>query len=640
MLQVSSQDDVITRIIQRIFQKKKKNVLTFGYTLLNENNYQLTCMPNIGSYMPNNSTETIRHNVLWEIILNRVGDDIMMYILEHCALFILVPPSCCYQICGEPIYELPSKNATRLPNFLRQRVLRRSPCILTNYIRKKFQSCTWYPKKTKWRKRNFERQKWNEKQQHNWQSSVIQSASGQNPAKKMQIMRTGDYIKKQHPPPVSPSLRPQCLKRKRTSQCDINAKEIKIVIKEDNVEKETRNPDSIKNQNQLILDCDEPEASVACIQSCSKGLTLMNSVPQSGGVQMSGVPGATNDNQGALVCEKQDGISKTFCESNLQPTCNAKPPKLVTRISGVSSVRTGPAKKVLPEKDLEICSSKSVRKPDRLSIPVVHIERHSLFYSYRLKECLPKSFILNHLKGHPAGGRRLVEQVFFSSKILKQSDRSGFQSGPKKKKRLPKRYWQMRNVFQELLQNHAKCPYQAILRRNCPVSVSEPDKISLGEQSFKQNGDQVGQISSSRRQDNPAEGCITSRSDALNLFSETDASSRSSERTELFEKKAKEQVFRDSSSSDFLVLLKQYSSHWQVYTFVRECLERVVPPALWGSNHNKCRFYRNVKKFISLGKFVMFSLEELTWKMRVRDCAWLRLTKGINSDILRKCFYF
>ncbi|XP_070795209.1 telomerase reverse transcriptase [Pituophis catenifer annectens] len=627
--QVSCQDDVLTRIIQRICQKKKKNVLTFGYTLLDENNCRLPCMPNIGSYMPNHSTETIRQNVLWEIILNRVGDDIMMYILEHCALFLLVPPNCCYQICGEPIYKLASRNVTWPPKFLRQKIHGPSPCILTTYLRKRFQSCRWYPRKTKWKKWNSERQKWNKTQQHNSQrSTVAQSASGQNPTKKKQIMRTGEHIEKQQKPSLSPSLRTQCLKRKWTGQCDINAKKIKIMIKEDNVEKTARNPDSRKKQNQLILDCDKPEASRVCIQSCSKGLTLMNSVTQNGGVQISGVPTATNDNQGALVCEKQDSISKPFCESNVQPTCNAKLPKLVTRTSDISSVHLGLAKMVLPEKDLGIHSSKSVRKSYN-SIPVVHIERHSLLYSYqRLKECLPKSFVLNHLKGHPAGGRRLVEQVFFSSKILKQPSSSSVQSGPKKKKRLPKRYWQMRSVFQELLQNHAKCPYQAILKRNCPISVSEPDTISLGEQSFKQNDHQVEQISSKRQQDNPVEGCISSRSSALNPFPETGASSRSSERTDLFEKKDKEKVFQDSSSSDFIALLKQYSSTWQVYTFVRGCLERVVPPALWGSNHNKCRFYRNVKKFISLGKFAMFSLEELTWKMRVSDCAWLRLTKG------------
>ncbi|KAG8133144.1 hypothetical protein E2320_010958 [Naja naja] len=627
--QVSCQDDVLARIIHRICQKKKKNVLAFGYSLWNESKYQLPCMPNIGSYMLNRSTETIRQNVLWEIILNRVGDDVMMYLLEHCALFLVVPPSCCYQICGEPIYELPSRNATQPPRFLRQRIHGPSPCILTTYLRKRFQSCRWYPRKTKWKKWNSERQKWNRTQQHNNQSSsVAQSASGQNPAKKKQIMTTGEHIEKQQKTSLSPSLRTQCLKRKWTGQCDtINAKKIKTTIKEDNVGEKTRNPDSRKNQNQLIVDCDKPEASRVCIQSCSKGLTLKNSVPQNGGVQVSGVPSATNDNQRALMCGKQDSIRKH------SPTCNAKLPKLVTGTSDISSVRLGLAKTVLPKKDLGICSSKSARKSYN-SIPVGHIERHSLLYSYqRLKECLPKSFVLNHLKGNPRGGQLLVEQVFFSSKILKQPGSPSVQNDPKKKKRLPKRYWQMRRVFQELLRNHAKCPYQAILKRNCPISVSEPDKISLGEQSFKQNGHQGEEISPKRQQGNPVEGCMASRSGALNPLSETGPSSRSSERTELFEKKDKEQVFQDSSSSDFIALLKQYSSHWQVYTFVRGCLERVMPPALWGSNHNKCRFYRNVKKFISLGKFAVFSLEELTWKMRVNDCAWLRLTKESGHSV-------
>ncbi|XP_070603147.1 telomerase reverse transcriptase isoform X2 [Erythrolamprus reginae] len=627
------QDDVLTRIIQIICQKKKKNVLAFGYTQLNEKCYQL---PYIGSYADNHSTETIRRNVLWEVILNRVGDDIMMYILEHCALFLLVPPNCCYQICGEPIYDLASRKVTQPPNFLRQRIHGPSPCVLTTYLRKRFQSCRWYPRKTKWKKWNSERQKWNEKQQHNTQrSSVAQSSSDQIPTKKRQIMseQMSEHTEKQQKPFLSPSLRTQGLKRKWTGQCDINAKKIKIMIKEDHVEKNPRNPDSREKQNQLILDCDKPEANSICIQSCSKGLTLMNSAPHNGGIQVSGVSGATNDNQGPSVCKKQDSLIKPFCESSLQPTCNAKLPKKVTRTSDNSSVRVGLAKTVLPEKDLGTRSSKSVGKFYN-RVPVVHIERHSLLYSYqRLKECLPKSFVLNHLKGRPAGGEYLIRQVFFSSKILKQPGRPSVQSGPKKKKRLPKRYWQMRKVFQELLRNHAKCPYQAILKRNCPVSVSESDTIRLSEQSCKQKGHQVEQISSKGQLDNPVEGCTASRSGALNPLPETGASSRSSERTKLFEKKDKEQVFQDSSASEVLALLKQYSSHWQVYTFVRGCLERVVPPALWGSNHNKCRFYRNVKTFISLGKFGTFSLEELTWKMRVSDCAWLRLTKESGHSV-------
>ncbi|XP_017594564.1 PREDICTED: telomerase reverse transcriptase [Corvus brachyrhynchos] len=69
-------------------------------------------------------------------------------------------------------------------------------------------------------------------------------------------------------------------------------------------------------------------------------------------------------------------------------------------------------------------------------------------------------------------------------------------------------------------------------------------------------------------------------------------------------------------------------SHWQVYMFVRECLDKVIPAELWGSNHNKCRFLKNVKVFISRGKFAKLSLQELMWRMRVNDCMWLRLGKG------------
>ncbi|XP_029796960.1 telomerase reverse transcriptase isoform X2 [Suricata suricatta] len=75
-------------------------------------------------------------------------------------------------------------------------------------------------------------------------------------------------------------------------------------------------------------------------------------------------------------------------------------------------------------------------------------------------------------------------------------------------------------------------------------------------------------------------------------------------------------------------LLRRHSSPWQVYSFLRACLCRLVPAALWGSGHNQRRFLRNVKKFVSLGKHAKLSPRELTWKMRVRDCAWLRGSPG------------
>uniref|UniRef100_A0A8C5ZS42 Telomerase reverse transcriptase n=1 Tax=Marmota marmota marmota TaxID=9994 RepID=A0A8C5ZS42_MARMA len=77
-------------------------------------------------------------------------------------------------------------------------------------------------------------------------------------------------------------------------------------------------------------------------------------------------------------------------------------------------------------------------------------------------------------------------------------------------------------------------------------------------------------------------------------------------------------------------LLDQHSSPWQVYAFLRACLCRLVPAGLWGSRHNQRRFLRNVKRFISLGKHARLSRRELTWKMKVRDCAWLRRSPGTH----------
>ncbi|KAJ7427770.1 hypothetical protein BTVI_01585 [Pitangus sulphuratus] len=59
--QLSSQDEVIARVLQRLCEKGKKNVLAYGYSLLDENSSQFYIIPlsNIYSYLPNTSTETL-----------------------------------------------------------------------------------------------------------------------------------------------------------------------------------------------------------------------------------------------------------------------------------------------------------------------------------------------------------------------------------------------------------------------------------------------------------------------------------------------------------------------------------------------------------------------------------------------------
>ncbi|KAH0500989.1 Telomerase reverse transcriptase [Microtus ochrogaster] len=67
---------------------------------------------------------------------------------------------------------------------------------------------------------------------------------------------------------------------------------------------------------------------------------------------------------------------------------------------------------------------------------------------------------------------------------------------------------------------------------------------------------------------------------------------------------------------------------WQIYGFLLACIRKLVPSGLWGTRHNKCHFLKNVKQFISLGKYSKLSLQELMWKMKVEDCPWLRSNPG------------
>ncbi|ELR57435.1 Telomerase reverse transcriptase, partial [Bos mutus] len=192
-------------------------------------------------------------------------------------------------------------------------------------------------------------------------------------------------------------------------------------------------------------------------------------------------------------------------------------------------------------------------------------------------EQLRRSFLLCSLPPSLAGARTLVETIFLDSK-------PGPPGAPRRPRRLPARYWQMRPLFRKLLGNHARCPYGALLRAHCPLPASAPP---AGPDHQKCPG--VG-------------GCPSERPAAA--------------------------PEGEANSGRLVQLLRQHSSPWQVYGLLRACLRRLVPAGLWGSRHNERRFLRNVKKLLSLGKHGRLSQQELTWKMKVQDCAWLRASPG------------
>jgi len=639
--QLSSQSEVITRVVQRLCEKRKKNVLAYGYSLMDENSSHFQIMPssNIYSYLPNTATETIRISGLWETLLSRIGDDVMMYLLEHCAIFMLVPPSNCYQVCGQPVYELISHNVDSSSVFVKQRFSRHKHSSLLEYMQKRLTFHRRYLSKSRWWKCR-QRLEANVSSMGNNKSSKIQSvvSSYQYSAKAVskaskEIRRVAEHLEKQSSSSLFLSATAPSLKRKLDrEQPEIPAKRAKV--------EEKAGEEEVCNLTPDINQSSSKRYGTGYVASHSVSLIKEKHVSQRSNNDMSGP---------SLVHTSRDGKKLVAGESSfLQRVQNNKPLKSSIEMQAESR-RKGVEMHVYKSQldsvqitPVEGISSKCRRResplahlakklPNTLLRSAVYVDRKFLLYSRRsFQERFPKSFLLNRLQGCQAGGRRLIETIFLSQNLSEQKHSQSLPHHNWRKKRLPKRYWQMRHTFQKLLKNHGKCPYLVLLKKNCPVWISEtsvrktelPCQAALpGEAEVHEQAEQFGK--------EPAKCVTSSRSDCGHADVPDDSyaplakSVRGESQSEL-------QNPGEVCDSALRELLKQHSSHWQVYIFVRECLERVVPAELWGSNHNKCRFFKNVKVFISMGKFAKLSLQELMWKMRVNDCMWLRLVKGTS----------
>lgn len=645
-LQLSTQSEVTVRIIQRLCEKKKKNVLAYGYSLPDNNNSQFPVIPlsRIHSYLPNTVTETLRFSGFWETLLSRIGDDVMMYLLEHCAVFMLVPPSNCYQVCGQPLYELISRNVDSSLVFVRQRLSKPKCTSLLKYARKRLRFHRNYLLKLygwKYRQRCEDNVSRMRSEGNNERRSLVPadqcSAKAVSEASKQITMVTG-HQEKQSSSSSCVSVTTPSLKRKiHGEQSEIPAKRAKIGEKVREEEACSLVPDVNQSSSErsetgcvatvpYVTPGSESVIKTPCISERSNSAVSGPSLVQTSRGRKTFVAG-----YGSLLQQIRSNIP---LESNteMQAESHRRRVEMHRYESELASGQTRPMEH--PSECREQQSPQphlSKELPNRFLSSAVCIERRSILYSCRsFRECFPQSFVLNRLQGTQAGVRRLVEAIFLSQNRAQQRRNQSRQRHKRKKKQLPKRYWQMRQTFQQLLKNHRKCAYLPLLRKNCPVWISEISmrKIQLSCQAALPGEAEVQKQAGQLRKE-PARCVTSSRCESGHTDVSDNIGSSLAEPVCGESLPSEEQNPGEARDSALRELLKQHSSHWQVYMFVRDCLDKVIPSELWGSNCNKCRFLKNVKLFISGGRSKL-SLRALMWRMRVNDCMWLRLGKGTS----------
>eukprot|EP00062_Callorhinchus_milii_P005484 gi/632945015/ref/XP_007887823.1/ PREDICTED: telomerase reverse transcriptase [Callorhinchus milii] len=755
--------------------------------------------PNLCSYQPNPTTVTIKNSILWKTLLSRIGDDVMMYLLEHCSLFMLVKPSCCYQLCGVPIYSLITAG-TRLPAlWLRRRPIRARFNILLKIVQKRIRFHKGFLLKRKRRTlvdrdscldargtTECNKQKWTQ----------IVSVHTRKPAKRAKL---DTDIAKDTPRDVSSTgtkvteVRPLKRLLHDEDKAESPAKKVKRDRSPEGAIPHSTPPEILSAGNKMNESPEKVEVSDSTsIHSTRGGLVEQKVIDAKTGVgcQRKYPQGSTRERkrtwqEGTIAGYKRQApgtdakathptgaggveVKRSWHFMGVQEavsfgkSVNSESNEEKVLLEGRGSESKGKQAKVAKRKDEsgKRCakfaagkdkrgtkraasnegddndhfnpgrsakhgqSTKCIAKNDyswdglnpdgqcRAAVGVsgqakpspipadasdaatvknvrtwgsVYVERGHIIYCNDNRECLPKSFLLNCLQGCSSGGQRLVEAIFLSSDAFGNNGKKQ-PNNYWRKRRLPKRYWKMKNVFFRLLRNHKRCPYRLLLNRNCAViirkdnsvscsegnptpSVNESNSFSTVKMPCKPDSDhlEVNRVTGGATNLIATQGPVLRRKNLedhtsvnksvpglscpndLHLEAET-GSLQPSEIPNLRcqhkrptgipagkQKVNKElKVFADfdqtgmasGSDGDLLQLLKHYSSPLQVYRFVRECLLRVISDELWGSNHNKYRFLKNVKKLISLGKYDRFSLSELMWKMRVNDCTWLQLNNG------------
>lgn len=100
--------EIVNRVIENVCQTKKTNVLAFGFEALSGYGNKGTVAGTVGiqnSY-PNTIVSCLRTSKAWQLLHERIGDDLMIHLLQSVSMFVKGNSKCYFQVAGYPISRL------------------------------------------------------------------------------------------------------------------------------------------------------------------------------------------------------------------------------------------------------------------------------------------------------------------------------------------------------------------------------------------------------------------------------------------------------------------------------------------------------------------------------------------------------
>lgn len=121
--------EIVNRVIEHVCRSNKTNVLAFGFESLSGYGKKGTVAGTIGiqnSY-PNTIVSYLRTTRAWQVLHERIGDDLMIHLLQNVSMFVKVNVKCYFQVAGYPISRLsPLSTSDVTPHLLNNPVIPKS----------------------------------------------------------------------------------------------------------------------------------------------------------------------------------------------------------------------------------------------------------------------------------------------------------------------------------------------------------------------------------------------------------------------------------------------------------------------------------------------------------------------------------